>query len=89
MDIKISRIVDSITAVTFKEKAEEIINLLSLPYDHIAGIYSFIGQANYMIDSGRNKYSDERIRESFREQIKMDLDQLEKYGPLKRFKVAK
>lgn len=89
MDIRISRIVDSITAATFKEKAEEIINLLSLPYDHIAGIYSFIGQANYMIDSGRNKYSDERIRESFREQIKMDLDQLEKYGPLKRFKVAK
>lgn len=89
MDIKISRIVDSITAATFKEKAEEIINLLSLPYDHISGVYSFIAQANYMIGSGRNKYSDEYIRESFRWEIETGLDELEKYGPLKRFKVAK
>ncbi len=87
MNIILRRIIDSITVDTFKEKATLIIEKLSMPTDHIHGIYSFIGQANYMIGKGRNKLSDEELRESFREQVEMDLDQLEKYGPLKRAKV--
>jgi hypothetical protein len=88
MDIRLSKLIDCITADNFKEVTEEIINLLNMPHNHISGIYSFIAQANYMIGSGRNKYSDEYIRESFREEVESSLEQLEKYGPLKRAKVV-
>lgn len=89
MNIRLRRVIDSITVNTFKENTALIIEKLSMPEDHIPGIYSFIGQANYMIGKGRNKLSDEELRESFREQVKMDLDQLEKYGPLKRLRLKR
>ena len=87
MHIQLAKLVDSVTAANFKEKSEEILNFLSMPHSHISGVYSLINQANYMIGSGRNKLSDEEIREALRWEIETSLDQLEKYGPLKRAKV--
>nr|DAF39547.1 MAG TPA: hypothetical protein [Caudoviricetes sp.] len=89
MHIRLRRIVDTITVDNFKEKSEEIINFLSMPYDHIGGIYEFIEETGYIIRSKRYKYSDEKLRESFKWTIESSLEQLEKYGPMKRFKVVK
>lgn len=84
MHYRLARIVDSVTAVNFKEKSEEILNFLSMPHGHISGVYSLINQANYMIGKGRNKLIDEELREALRWEIDTSLEQLEKYGPIKR-----
>lgn len=89
MHIRLRRIVDTITVANFNEKSEEIIKFLSMPFDHISGIYGFIEESKYLINNKRYRYSDERLRESFRWEIESSLEQLEKYGPMKRFKVAK
>lgn len=89
MHIRLRRIVDTITVANFSEKSEEIIKFLSMPFDHIGGIYGFIEESKYLINNKRYRYSDERLRESFRWEIESSLEQLEKYGPMKRFKVAK
>ena len=89
MHIRLRRIVDTITVANFNEKSEEIIKFLSMPSDHIGGIYGFIEESKYLINNKRYRYSDERLRESFRWEIESSLEQLEKYGPMKRFKVAK
>lgn len=89
MHIRLKRIVDTITVDNFNEKSEEIIKFLSMPFGHIGGIYGFIEESKYLINNKRYKYSDERLRESFRWEIESSLEQLEKYGPMKRFKVAK
>ena len=50
-----------------------------MPYDHIGGIYEFIEETGYIIRSKRYKYSDEKLRESFKWTIESSLEQLEKY----------
>ena len=89
MHIRLKRIVDTITIDNFNEKSKEIINFLSMPSDHIAGIYGFIEESKYLINNKRYRYSDERLRESFRWEIESSLEQLEKYGPIKRAKLGK
>lgn len=87
MHYRLAKIVDSVTADNFKEKSEEILKFLSMPHGHISGVYSLINQANYMIGKGRNKLTDEELREALRWEIETSLEQLEKYGPIKRAKV--
>ena len=87
MHYRLAKIVDSVTADNFKEKSEEILKFLSMPHGHISG--SLINQANYMIGKGRNKLTNDELREALRWEIETSLEQLEKYGPMKRFKVAK
>lgn len=89
MHYRLARIVDSVTADNFKEKSDEILRFLSMPHGHISGVYSLINQANYMIGKGRNKLTNDELREALRWEIETSLEQLEKYGPMKRFKVAK
>lgn len=84
MHYRLARIVDSVTADNFKEKSDEILRFLSMPHGHISGVYSLINQANYMIGKGRNKLTDEELRESLRWEIDISLQQLETYGPIKR-----
>lgn len=84
MHYRLARIVDSVTADNFKEKSDEILRFLSMPHDHISGLYSLINQANYMIGKGRNKLTDEELREALRWEIDTSLQQLETYGPIKR-----
>lgn len=87
MHYRLAKIVDSVTADNFKEKSEEILKFLSMPHGHISGVYSLINQANYMIGKGRNKLTNDELREALRWEIETSLDQLEKYGPIKRAKV--
>lgn len=87
MHYKLAKIVDSVTADNFKEKSEEILKFLSMPHGHISGVYSLINQANYMIGKGRNKLTNDELREALRWEIETSLEQLEKYGPIKRAKV--
>lgn len=84
MHYRLARIVDSVTADNFKEKSDEILRFLSMPHGHITGVYSLINQANYMIGKGRNKLTDEELREALRWEIDTSLQQLETYGPIKR-----
>lgn len=84
MYYRLARIVDSVTADNFKEKSDEILRFLSMPHGHISGVYSLINQANYMIGKGRNKLTDEELREALRWEIDTSLQQLETYGPIKR-----
>jgi hypothetical protein len=84
MHYRLARIVDSVTADNFKEKSDEILRFLSMPHGHISGVYSLINQANYMIGKGRNKLTDEELREALRWEIDTSLQQLETYGPIKR-----
>lgn len=83
MHYRLARIVDSVTADNFKEKSDEILRFLSMPHGHISGVYSLINQANYMIGKGRNKLTDEELREALRWEIDTSLQQLETYGPIK------
>lgn len=87
MHYRLAKIVDSVTADNFKEKSEEILKFLSMPHGHISGVYSLINQANYMIGKGRNKLTNDELREALRWEIETSLEQLEKYGPIKRAKV--
>lgn len=84
MHYRLARILDSVTADNFKEKSDEILRFLSMPHGHISGVYSLINQANYMIGKGRNKLTDEELREALRWEIDTSLQQLETYGPIKR-----
>lgn len=84
MHYRLARIVDSVTADNFKEKSDEILRFLNMPHGHISGVYSLINQANYMIGKGRNKLTDEELREALRWEIDTSLQQLESYGPIKR-----
>lgn len=84
MHYRLARIVDSVTADNFKEKSDEILRFLSMPHGHISGVYSLINQANYMIGKGRNKLTNEELREALRWEIDTSLQQLETYGPIKR-----
>lgn len=89
MHYRLARIVDSVTADNFKEKSDEILRFLSIPHGHISGVYSLINQANYMIGKGRNKLTDEELREALRWEIDTSLQQLETYGPIKRAKLKR
>lgn len=76
------KIINQTVESNFTEKTDLLIKTLSIPEHNMTALYSVIAQANYMINSRRNKLSDEELRYMLRYHLLLDIDQLKRYGPL-------